>query len=323
MHSIQDLQQKFGQALKGISATGEPRELYEPIGYLMSIGGKRMRPVAVMMACELFGGNIDDALYPAMAIEVFHNFTLMHDDIMDNAPKRRGQDTVHEKWDVNTAILSGDAMLIQSYKFLEHLKPKLLTAVFPLFNQTAIEVCEGQQLDMNYETSDAVTIPAYLKMITYKTAVLLAAALKIGALTAGASEKEAEDLYLFGKHLGIAFQIQDDILDVFADQEKFGKQVGGDIISNKKTFLLLKALEQSTPIQKQELSELLYGNHTAFDKVSGVTALYQALHIRDFAEQEMEDHYSIAVSYLDQIDVAEDRKSVLRELATFVKVREV
>ncbi|MFT5969542.1 MAG: geranylgeranyl diphosphate synthase type II [Flavobacteriales bacterium] len=323
MHSIKDLQQEFGQALNSMSATGEPRELYEPIRYLLSIGGKRMRPVSVMLACELFGGNVNDAIYPAMAIEVFHNFTLMHDDIMDNAPKRRGQDTVHEKWDINTAILSGDAMLIQSYKFLEHLKPGLLTSVFPLFNQTAIEVCEGQQLDMNFETADDVTIPAYIKMITYKTAVLLAAALKIGALTAGADEKEGEHLYLFGKHLGIAFQIQDDILDVFADQEKFGKQVGGDIISNKKTFLLLKAMEQSTPQQKQELYDLLHGNHTPFDKVGGVTSLYKVLNIRTLAEQEMEEHYSKAISYLDIIDVAEDKKSVLRELATFVKVREV
>lgn len=323
MHSLSGLQHKFGQALVGSLKMGEPRELYEPIEYILGIGGKRLRPVAVLMACDLFQGDVDKALYPALAVEVFHNFTLMHDDIMDKAPLRRGKVTVHEHWDTNTAILSGDAMMIQSYRFLEHLSPELLAKALPLFNRTALEVCEGQQLDMNFERLDHVSIDQYLHMIAYKTAVLLACALKLGAWVANASEEDAEHLYQFGKHIGIAFQIQDDILDVFADQNKFGKQVGGDILCNKKTFLLLKAMEQSTGEVKAKLMDYLQGEHADEDKVQGVTAIYESLGIREMAEAEMEKHYHAALEHLDAIAVEPERKQELQSLASFVTAREV
>ncbi|MBU2045104.1 MAG: polyprenyl synthetase family protein [Bacteroidetes bacterium] len=271
MHSIQELQQIIDQAVKDTTYPSEPKELYEPISYLMALGGKRLRPAMVLMATDLFGGDIQEALAPALAVELFHNFTLMHDDIMDKAPLRRGQPTVHAKWNEAVAILSGDVMFVKAYKMMIQVKPDILSPVLEVFNQTAVGVCEGQQIDMNFERRAEVSIPEYVEMIRLKTAVLVGGALKIGALIGNASEKDAQLLYEFGENLGIAFQLQDDILDVYGDPEKFGKQVGGDIISNKKTFLLIKALELAEGETAKSLNHWL--NLTQFDAEAKVKLL--------------------------------------------------
>ncbi len=234
MNSITRYQQLIEQALKEKKYGSNPKELYEPMEYIMALGGKRLRPVLVYMGCSFFSDEVDKARHPALAVEIFHNFTLIHDDIMDNAPLRRNQSTVHVKWNANTAILSGDAMLVEAYQELCKCDVAIIPALLEIFNDTALKVCEGQQLDMNFESLRKVSIPQYLKMIELKTAVLLGASLKIGALVGGADEKSARVLYDFGKHLGIAFQLQDDILDVYANTEKFGKLQGGDIVANKK-----------------------------------------------------------------------------------------
>src|ERR1700761_9383330 len=249
MKKLEDLQAIISDAVKKLAFPEYPAALYEPISYILSIGGKRMRPALLLMACDLFGGDVDDALAPALAIEVFHNFTLMHDDIMDNAPLRRGRTTVHERWNKNVAILSGDVMLIEGYKLMMQVKDHLLRQILDIFNNTAVDVCEGQQIDMEFEQRNDVTIKEYINMIRLKTAVVLGGALKIGALLGGASTKDANLLADFGVNLGLAFQLQDDILDVYGNPEKFGKQVGGDIIANKKTYLLLKALELADETQ--------------------------------------------------------------------------
>ena len=240
MNSIISYQNQIEEALKAKNYGSNPKELYEPIAYIMSLGGKRLRPVLVFMACDFFDGDISQALHPAIAIELFHNFTLVHDDLMDNAPLRRNQPTVHEKWNSSIAILSGDVMMVRAYQELCQAKVNYLPELLKVFSETAVKVCEGQQYDMNYESMQKVSIAQYLKMIELKTAVLLGGALKIGSIVGGAKEEEAQLLFDFGKNIGIAFQLQDDILDVYADAAKFGKQKGGDIIANKKTYLLLK-----------------------------------------------------------------------------------
>jgi geranylgeranyl diphosphate synthase type II len=234
----------------------EPASLYEPIDYILTLGGKRLRPVLTLMSADFFGGNYKQALDASLAVEMFHNFSLVHDDIMDNAPLRRGHQTVHEKWDVNTGILSGDAMLILAYQLFETYRPEVFMQLAVLFSKTALEVCEGQQYDVDFETRNDVTISEYIKMIEYKTAVLIGASLQMGAIIADASQSCQEKIYAFGKNLGIAFQLQDDYLDAFGNPLTFGKQVGGDIIANKKTFLYLTALQKSTPAEAQELSSL-------------------------------------------------------------------
>src|ERR1700759_413091 len=257
MKELHELQDIIGNAVKELNYPEYPAQLYEPISYILSLGGKRMRPALLLMACDLFGGDVDAAIPPALAIEVFHNFTLMHDDIMDNAPIRRGHATVHTKWNQNVGILSGDVMLVQGYKLMMQVPDHLLRPILDIFNVTAIGVCEGQQLDMEFEELTNVSIDEYLNMIKLKTAVVLGGALKIGALIGGADTKDADLLSDFGVNLGIAFQLQDDILDVYGDPEKFGKQVGGDIISNKKTYLLLKSLELANKQQSSELHNWL------------------------------------------------------------------
>src|SRR3978361_2125846 len=250
MKKLKELQLLIEQALAELEVPQYPAELYEPIKYILSLGGKRMRPALLLMACDLFGGDVKKAISAALAIEVFHNFTLMHDDIMDNAPLRRGKTTVHERWNNNVGILSGDVMLIEGYKLMMQVDQPLLRPILNIFNETAVGVCEGQQLDMEFETRNNVGIDEYITMIRLKTAVVLGGALKIGALIGGASTADATLMHTFGEQLGIAFQWQDDILDVYGDPEKCGKQVGGDIISNKKTYLLLKALESAGHSQK-------------------------------------------------------------------------
>ncbi|MEY3678338.1 MAG: hypothetical protein RI924_479 [Bacteroidota bacterium] len=322
MHSIKALQEKVAQAVAKQSYPAHPAELYEPISYLMELGGKRMRPVLLLMSAELFGGDIEEAIDSSLAIEVFHNFTLMHDDIMDKAPLRRGKATVHEKWNANVAILSGDVMLVEGYKLIGGLEPKLLKPVLEVFNATAVGVCEGQQIDMNFENREQVSIGEYLEMIRLKTAVLLGGALKIGAIIAGAKPEDAEHISQFGENLGIAFQLQDDILDVYGDPEKFGKQVGGDILANKKTYLLIKARELASGTYAAELNKLITENHRPEEKVQAVTAIYNELGIRNLAEQAMQDYAEKALAQLDAIQVPVERKIALREFAEQLLVRE-
>lgn len=295
--------------IKQTNYVGEPKELYEPMNYFLQLGGKRLRPVTTVLAAQLFDAPAEKAIPAAKAIEVFHNFTLVHDDIMDNAPLRRGQATIHEKWNPNIAILSGDTLLIQAYNHFLEGNYQNLAAILKVFNDVAIEVCEGQQLDMNFEQRSDVSIPDYLNMIKLKTSVLLGAALKIGALVANANETEAEKIYNFGVNLGVAFQLKDDYLDCFGDPEKFGKQVGGDIISNKKTFLLLKALEldQSGEIQKW----IDRKDFIPAEKVKAVKELYLSLGVDKLIFDLMDDYYTIAIQQLNEIQVDPEKKDIL------------
>jgi len=323
MYNIKDLQELVLRAIKEQSFPQKPKELYEPVSYLMSLGGKRLRPVLLLMAVDLFKGKVTDAIKPALAIEVFHNFTLMHDDIMDKAPLRRGNPTVHEKWNEAIAILSGDVMLIEAYKLLVHVDPKILPHILNIFNETAVGVCEGQQIDMNFEQRQVVQIDEYLEMIKLKTAVLLGGALKMGALIGKAEEKEAQLLYDFGVNLGIAFQLQDDILDVYGDPEKFGKQIGGDILSNKKTFLLIKALETANKEQYEELEELLFDkNIRPEDKIKRVTSIYNDLNIKELAEDVMSGFAEKGLSALNKVNIPKNRKAVLNQFADMILIRE-
>lgn len=324
MRSVEHLQELFLKYLKKELFDQSPVELYEPINYILQLGGKRLRPVLLLMGANLFSEEIDHALPAALAIEIFHNFSLVHDDIMDEAPLRRGKPTVHIKYGQNAGILSGDAMLILTYQYLGQLKnPEQLPAVLPIFNQLALEVCEGQQYDMNFETQESVEIAAYLKMIELKTSVLIAGGLKIGALIGGAAEKDADALYEFGRHIGIAFQLQDDILDTFGDPEKFGKKVGGDIAQNKKTFLLLKSMEQATGEDRTDLLTALSATDDPVRKIEAVTHIYNKLNVKDQATELMEDYLRKAFLHLNRVNVPESRKILLRQLANELMMREV
>lgn len=326
MNSLIQYQQLIEQALKEKKYGSAPRELYEPMEYIMALGGKRLRPVLVFIGYGFFNTDINKAIHPALAIEIFHNFTLVHDDIMDKAPLRRNQSTVHKKWNESIAILSGDAMLVKAYQELCKCDVNVLPAVLEIFNDTAVKVCEGQQLDMNFEKLQKVSIPQYLKMIELKTAVLLGASLKIGALAAGADSKNAQALFDFGKHVGIAFQLQDDILDVYASTEKFGKQQGGDIVANKKTYLLLKAMEmaESNRYIKEELHQWIHAPHfNPVEKVEAISRIYNFLNIPQLAKVEMKKHYQMALSILDNMTVDKDKKTELIKLTDSLMVREV
>lgn len=323
MRELQDLQQLIDKAVTNLKYPVYPAELYEPIAYILSMGGKRMRPALLLMACDLFGGDVEKALPPALAIEVFHNFTLMHDDIMDNAPLRRGKTTVHEKWNQNAAILSGDVMLIEGYKLMMQVEDRLLRVILDIFNNTAVGVCEGQQLDMDFEVRDNVKIDEYIYMIKLKTAVVLGGALKIGSILGGADMKDAKLIAEFGENLGLAFQLQDDILDVYGSPEKFGKQVGGDIISNKKTYLLIKALELANADQKAGLTKWI--NAEQFDpqqKVEAVTTIYSDVQVRQHAETTMHTYADKAFEALEKINLPEENKQYLRDFADSLMVRE-
>jgi geranylgeranyl diphosphate synthase type II len=323
MNTIQNLQELIEDAVNELQYPLYPAELYDPISYILSVGGKRMRPALLLMACDMFGGDVKSAICPALAIEMFHNFTLVHDDIMDNAPLRRGKVTVHEKWNSNIAILSGDVMMVESYKLMMKVDLSILRPVLEIFSNTAVGVCEGQQMDMNFEQQPQVDIDDYLNMIRLKTAVLLGGALKIGALIGGASQADADLLCSFGEQLGIAFQLQDDILDVYGDPEKFGKQVGGDIISNKKTYLLIKALELAGRPETQEINHWL--NAVTFnnaEKVKAVTAIYDQLEVRPYAEKVMHRYAEQAYDALNQVNLPQERKRYLRDFADGLMVRE-
>lgn len=323
MQQIVQLQNSINQYISNKSYGASPVELYEPINYIMSLGGKRLRPCLLLMACDMFGGDVEQALAPALAIEVFHNFTLMHDDIMDKAPLRRGKPTVHEKWNANVAILSGDVMMVESNKLIMQVKDNILRPVLDVFNDTAVGVCEGQQIDMNFETRSDVRIDEYINMIRLKTAVLVGGALKMGALVGGADDAEGTLLYNFGEQLGIAFQLQDDILDVYGDPEKFGKQVGGDIISNKKTYLLIKALELAKGDTLNELNKWLsVEDFDASEKVETVKSIYNQLNIREQAEAEMNQYAEKAMLSFEKINLPDERKVILKEFADALLVRE-
>ncbi len=317
---VQALNEEFSQQTYG----EHPEELYEPIRYLMSLGGKRMRPLMTLMATALFTDDWQKAIKPATAVEVFHNFTLMHDDIMDKAPLRRGKPTVHAKWNDNTAILSGDVMLVQAYELLMFVEDAKFKKALKRFNRTAAEVCEGQQLDMNFENRENVSEEEYLEMIKLKTSVLLGYALELGGIIGGASEKSCDLLYNIGLNIGLGFQLKDDLLDVYGDPEKFGKQVGGDIISNKKTFMLIEALEKAEGETKLALDKWLsLKEFDATEKVKAVTAIYDSLGIRQVATIKINTYFDKAFEALDSLKVDEDRKLILRTFAETLIDREV
>ena len=302
----------------------EPASLYEPIKYILTLGGKRLRPVLTLMSADFFGGNYTKALDASLAVEMFHNFSLVHDDIMDNAPLRRGHQTVHEKWDVNTGILSGDAMLILAYQLFETYEPKVFMQLAVLFSKTALEVCEGQQYDVDFETRNDVTISQYIKMIEYKTAVLIGASLQMGAIIAEASESCQEKIYAFGKNLGIAFQLQDDYLDAFGNPLTFGKQVGGDIIANKKTFLYLTALQKSTPSEAQELSSLFATMpKDPSDKITAVKEIFVCSGAAKATEDEIVRYTNTSISLLQDIKISQQHKDTLKSFADFLMNRNV
>ncbi|MDI9869853.1 polyprenyl synthetase family protein [Flectobacillus roseus] len=317
---IQALEEEFQQQQYGQS----PVELYEPIRYLMSLGGKRLRPLMTLMSTALFTDEWQKAIKPATAVEVFHNFTLMHDDIMDNAPLRRGKPTVHAKWNDNTAILSGDVMLVQAYELMLFVEDTHLKKALRRFNRTAAEVCEGQQFDMNFETRENVTEEEYIEMIRLKTSVLLGFALELGGIIGGASDKTCQTLYDLGINIGLGFQLKDDVLDVYGDPIKFGKQVGGDIISNKKTYMLIEALSSATGETKTQLEHWI--SLKTFDpaeKVNAVRGIYDQLGIRQLAEAKINEYFEKAFDLLDSLKVEAERKAELRAFANILIDREV
>lgn len=324
MFDLKTYQGLIEEGLRSIDLKKKPDTLYEPISYMLSIGGKRMRPVLVLAGCDLFDGDVTTAVKPALAIELFHNFTLLHDDIMDNAPLRRGNQTVHEKWNVNTAILSGDAMFVKAYELLTSSGHQRLAEMIRIFNRTALEVCEGQQFDMEFEKREKVSVMQYLKMIELKTAVLLGASFQIGALCTGARDEDARRIYDFGKNLGVAFQLHDDILDVYGDSGKVGKQTGGDIISNKKTFLLLKALELSNRYMLEELQGWMFAkDFVPSEKVAAVRNIFDFTGVRSLAEKEAWAYFEKAISQLKLIPASEAKKTDLENWARSLMEREL
>lgn len=315
MLSFDDILKKIENAITEIRFDYPPKSLYEPIEYTLSLGGKRIRPALVLMACNLYKEEVDDALIPALGLEVFHNFTLLHDDLMDQADKRRNKPTVHKVWNENTAILSGDAMLIAAYQLMGRTRPDVLKEVLELFTATALEICGGQQYDMEFESRNDVTEEEYIEMIRLKTAVLLACALRMGAIIGGASAQDADHLYEFGIAIGLSFQLQDDLLDVYGNSATFGKNIGGDILCNKKTFLLINALKRSDPQQKAMLEEWI-GRKT-FDpaeKIAAVTHLYNALQLKELSESLIQTYYDKAMNHLEQIRVSPEKLQVLKEV---------
>ena len=320
MQSFLELAQQFETKFNVRHFPKEPQTLYDAAQYILAIGGKRVRPVCVLMGNELFADINQDAWQVAAAIELFHNFSLIHDDIMDKAPLRRGMQTVHAKYGDATALLAGDVMFAQAYDYLTRIDLSYVQKIIKLFNQTSKEVCEGQQIDMDFEQMQNVGMEQYIQMITLKTSVLLAASLQLGAILGGAGEGNQQHIYSFGKNLGIAFQIQDDYLDAFGDPEKFGKQIGGDILSNKKTFLLLHALEVATANQKKEIDTLISTNPT--DKVEKMLTIYKDCKVDEWAKELKEKYYKTAIKNLEDVAVLDIRKKPLYELATYLMERE-
>lgn len=316
MREYEDYYSYFENRLQQEKFTRQPSQLYEPILYTLQLEGKRIRPVLTLMACELFGGNIEDALPQAMAIELFHNFTLIHDDIMDNAPLRRGKQSVFKKWDPNIAILSGDTLFALAYQYVQKADKSILPDILDIFNKTAIEVCEGQQYDLNYETLNIISVEQYTEMTRLKTAVLFSASLKIGALIGGASMQDANNLCDFGINIGIGFQLKDDLLDTFGEEQVFGKKTGRDILSNKKTFLYLKALEIASEVDRNRLINIYSSNEMEKDeKVKSVKSIFQKLDIARLTSDEINKYFNRGLKSLEKVNVDQEGKQKILGVA--------
>lgn len=314
MLSFENISQQIEEEIHKIDLNRSPQSLYDPIRYILSLGGKRIRPALALMACNIYNDQIENAIQPALGLEVFHNFTLLHDDLMDEADRRRNQPTVHKKWDANTAILSGDAMLIVAYQLISRTTSRYLPDILQLFTQTALEICEGQEYDMKFESRMDVEEEEYLEMIRLKTAVLLACALKTGALLGGASLEDADHLYAFGIHTGLAFQLQDDLLDVYGNPATFGKNIGGDILCNKKTFLFINALKRSSCEQRATLMEWIGKKvFNPDEKITLFTSIYNELNLKGLTEELMREQYTEALRHLDALSVGPERLEVLKK----------
>ena len=317
MKTFDEIQDIITSELEMINWKKEPLGLYEPIGYVLSLGGNRIRPALTLMACNLFSDNVLQAVNTALGIEIFHNFTLLHDDIMDRAEVRRGKPTVHKKWNDNIAILSGDVMQIAAYQFIAQTPTEYLKTVLDIFSKTAAEICEGQQYDVDFENHEIVKAEEYLEMIRLKTAVLLGCALQCGALIGGAGVKDAQNLYDFGINIGLAFQLKDDLLDVYGDEATFGKKIGGDILSNKKTYLLIHAIELATGNDATELHKWLKisDENLATEKIKTITSIYNKLGVKQICEDKMHEFYTKAIANLEKVHVSDNKKQELRNLA--------
>ena len=323
MYKSEELLKKVNAALDGLAYDRKPFTLYEPIKYVLSLGGKRVRPVLMLLAYNLYKDNPESIMTQAIGLETYHNFTLLHDDLMDNADMRRGHETVHKKWDDNQAILSGDTMLLQAFERIEACEVSKVKDVFHTFLITTYEIGEGQQFDVEFETRNDVREEEYIEMIRLKTSVLLACAVKIGAILAGASKDDQDNLYKFGEQIGLAFQLQDDLLDVYGDPKVFGKNIGGDITSNKKTYMLINAYNRANDAQRKELEKWIFAKE--FDrneKVKAVTKLYDEIGIRQLCEQKMEECYQLALKYLAKVNVPEERKAELKAYAAEMMTRQ-
>jgi len=324
MLSFDEILERIETDIKNIPFNHPPKSLFDPISYILSLGGKRIRPALALMACNIYNEDIDCVIKPALGIEVFHNFTLLHDDLMDEADKRRHKPTVHKVWDANTAILSGDAMLIVAYQLIGQTHPDYLKKIFDLFTETSLEICCGQQYDMEFESRSDVTEAEYIEMIRLKTAVLLACALKTGAIVGGASPKDAQHLYEFGINIGLSFQLQDDLLDVYGDSETFGKNIGGDIIVNKKTFLLINALARASAEQYKTLTNWI--ERKEFDpaeKVAVFTYIYDELNLRSITESKMKEYYITGLHHLDALEVPANCLESLKNLCNQLMYRQL
>ncbi len=324
MFTATQLLDKINAHIAELQFKRSPEGLYEPIEYVLEMGGKRIRPLLLLMAYNLYKEDVGKALAPATGIEVYHNYTLLHDDLMDRSDMRRGRKTVHKVWNDNAAILSGDAMLVLAYKYMTGCAPAHLKRVMDIFGETALEICEGQQMDIDFESRSDVKDTEYLEMIRLKTAVLLAGSLQIGALLGGASEEDAARLYDFGIGLGVAFQLQDDLLDVYGDPEVFGKKIGGDILCNKKTYMLIKALERADADQRKQLEQWLQAEDPSpEEKIAAVTELFNQINVKLVCENKMREYYTLAMENLSQVSVSEDRKKGLKDLMKHLMYREM
>jgi len=321
---IQQYREEFEKYLNAYTPPRTPQNLYNPVSYFLALEGKRIRPILTLLSCDLFDGNYKDSLDAALAVEVFHNFSLVHDDIMDEAPLRRGNQTVHQKWDLSTAILSGDVMLILAYQLFENYNKNIFVALAKLFSKTAVEVCEGQQLDIDFSKLNDINSTKYLNMIELKTAVLIGASMKMGAIVAKASDNEQENIYEFGKNLGIAFQIQDDFLDTFGDEKKFGKVIGGDIIENKKTLLYVKSMEIFTEQDKTELTKLYSSTHLdESKKIEEVKELFLKYNIPSIIENEINYFTQLAFKKLDNLNINDHKKDFLFDFGNSLMKRKI
>lgn len=323
MKKIEIFQRQIKDYLEDLDFEKSPPELYQPMKYAITMGGKRLRPLLTLIACDMFGGKTEKALHAAVAFEIFHNFTLVHDDIMDKAPLRRGKETIYQKWNQNIGILSGDALLAMAFDVLSHSSRQHLTKLVGILSKVAIEVCEGQQLDINFETSDQVSISDYINMIKLKTAVLTANALKAGAIIAGATDTDCNLIYDFGINLGIAFQIKDDLLDVYGSEQKFGKKIGGDILAHKKTILFVLACETDDGVLKKDfLNSYLLNNKTDTERIKKVVNIFDILTVKSRAEKMMDDYYKQAIRSINKIKIKATSKTELHSIAKELMSRE-